>query len=183
MFISNHIDKEKLKKFSSLSIFSGVMMMIAGGLAIANPWAGSVGFVLFIASMFLVMALFFAFITLKAHNKSLGAWLKVFLLLISGILLLILPGLGVATIAILFALYFFMDAFGSLALGFEMRPLKGWGSSVVNGLLSLFLGIIMIYDWPLSSVVVVGIIIGVSFIMDGLFFVYLGILSKKGHYE
>ena len=183
MFISNHIDRDNLKKFSSLSIFSGIIMIIAGGLAIVNPWAGSMGFVLFIASMFLVMAFFVAFITLKAHNKSLGAWLKVFLLLITGLLLLILPGLGVATLAILFALYFFIDAFASLGLGFEMRPLKGWISSVINGILSLFLGIIMIYNWPFSSVVVVGIIIGVSFIMDGLFFVYLGMLSKKGYHE
>ena len=183
MFISNHIDKDNLKKFSSLSIFSGIMMVIAGLLAIINPWAGSVGFVLFIGSMFLIMALLSAFITIKAHNRSLGAWLKVFVLLISGILLIVLPQLGVAVIALLLALYFFMDAFAGIAWGFELRPLRGWLFSILNGFLSFILGALIIYNWPSSSVVIVGVIIGISFILDGIVFIYLGILSKKGYYE
>ena len=41
----------------------------------------------------------------------------------------------------------------------------------------------MLIGWPFSAPVTVGIIVGVSFLMDGIVLVYLGILAKKGAYD
>ena len=106
MFITSKIDKEKLKEFSTLSIISGIIMAIAGILAIINPVAGSLAFVLFLGALFVASGIVQAWITFKAHQKSAGAWFKVILLLITGILLLIWPASGIAAVAILFAAYF-----------------------------------------------------------------------------
>ena len=72
MFISKQIDKEKLKEFSNLSIISGILMAIAGFLAILNPLAGSVAFVLFLGAMFIASGIIQAYITFKAHQNSFG---------------------------------------------------------------------------------------------------------------
>ena len=183
MFISKHIDKEKLKEFSTLSIISGILMAIAGFLAILNPLAGSVAFVLFLGAMFIAGGIVQAYITFKAHKHSFGAWFKVVLLIITGVLLLIWPTTGVAAVAILFAAYFFMDAFASFGMALDLKPLKGWGIAALNGLLSLLLGIVMIIGWPFNAPYTVGIIVGVSFLMDGIVLVYLGWLAKKGAYN
>ena len=180
MFISRNIDKEKLKEFSTLSIISGILMAIAGFLAILNPLAGSVAFVLFLGAMFIATGIIQAYITFKAHQNSFGAWFKVILLIVTGILLLIWPASGVAAVAILFAAYFFMDAFASFGMALDLKPLKGWLIAVLNGLLSLLLGIVMVVGWPFNAPYVVGVIIGVSFLMDGIVLIYLGWLSKKG---
>ena len=180
MFILNNIDKEKLKEFSTLSIITGILMVLAGIFAIVNPLAGSLAFVLFIGVLFISSSIIQSYITFKAHQKSLGAWFKVFLLFITGILLLIWPASGIAAVAILFAAYFFMDAFASFGMALDLRPLKGWGLALLNGMLSFILGIVMIINWPFSSPFVVGIIVGVSFLMDGIVLIYLGWLSKKG---
>ena len=179
----NLFDKEKLKKFSTTSIISGIIMVIAGALAVINPLAGSLAFVLFLAALFFAGGLTQAYITFKAHNKSLGAWFKVFLLIITGVLLAIWPGSGIAAVAILFAAYFFMDAFASFTMAMDLKPLKGWWLTLLNGVLSLILGIVMVINWPFSAAFTVGIIVGVSFMMDGLVLIYLGYLAKKGHYE
>jgi len=183
MFVLNNIDKEKLKEFSTLSIITGILMLIAGAFAIMRPWAGSIAFVIFLGAMFISSGIIQGYITFKAHQKSLGAWFKVFLLFVTGILLLIWPGSGVAAVAILFAAYFFMDAFASFGMALDLKPLKGWGFAALNGLLSLMLGVIMLIGWPFNAIYTVGIIVGVSFMMDGLVLIYLGWLSKKGLHD
>jgi len=183
MFITSRIDKEKLKEFSTLSIISGIIMAIAGFLAIVNPVAGSLAFIIFLGALFVASGIVQAWITFKAHQKSAGAWFKVIMLLITGILLLIWPGSGIAAFAILLAAYFFMDAFASFQMALDLKPLKGWWIGIVNGILSFILGIILIIGWPFSAPFTVGIIVGVSFLMDGIVLVYLGILAKKGAYD
>ena len=183
MFITSKIDKEKLKEFSTLSIISGIIMAIAGILAIINPVAGSLAFVLFLGALFLASGIVQAWITFKAHQKSAGAWFKVAMLLITGILLLIWPASGIAAVAILLAAYFFIDSFASFQMALDLKPLKGWWIGLVNGILSFILGIIMIIGWPFTAPFTVGVIVGVSFLMDGIVLVYLGILAKKGHYD
>ena len=183
MFVLNNIDKEKLKQFSTMSIIAGVLMTLAGIFAIINPLAGSVAFVIFLGALFITSGIIQGYITFKAHQKSLGAWFKVFLLFITGVLLLIWPGSGIAAVAILFAAYFFMDAFASFGMALDLRPLKGWGLAALNGILSLALGIVMLVGWPFNAPFTVGIIVGVSFLMDGIVLIYLGWLSKKGLHD
>ncbi|NPA12250.1 MAG: hypothetical protein GXO62_08400 [Epsilonproteobacteria bacterium] len=183
MFITNNIDKEKLKEFSTLSIISGLILAISGFLAIANPAAGSLAFVLFLGFLFVVSAIVQGFITYKAHQTSTGAWFKVIMLLITGVLLLMWPASGVAAVAILFSAYFFMDAFASFQMALDLKPLKGWGLALFNGVLSFVLGIVMIIGWPFSAPVMVGIIVGISFMMDGIVLIYLGLLSKRGAHD
>ena len=183
MFITNTIDKEKIKEFSTLSIISGFLMAVAGFLAILHPVAGSLAFVIFLGALFIASGLVQAYITFKAHQKSAGAWFKVILLIITGILLLIWPASGIAAVAILFAAYFFMDAFASFQMALDLKPLKGWWIALLNGILSFILGIIMIIGWPFTAPFTVGIIVGVSFLMDGIVLMYLGFLAKKGAYD
>jgi len=183
MFITNRIDKEKLKEFSTLSIITGVIMALAGFLAIIHPVAGSLAFIILLGSLFIASGLVQAWITFKAHQKSLGAWFKVIMLLITGILLLVWPGSGIAAVAILLAAYFFVDAFASFQMALDLKPLKGWGLAALNGMLSFILGIVMLIGWPFSAPFTVGVIVGVSFLMDGLVLIYLGILAKKGAHD
>ncbi|GAB6046046.1 hypothetical protein JCM11957_16450 [Caminibacter profundus] len=183
MFITNNIDKEKLKEFSTPSIIAGIITAIAGMLAIINPVAGSIAFIIFLGALFISSSIVQAYITFKAHNKSAGAWFKVLMLLITGILLLIWPASGIAAVAIIFAAYFFIDAFASFQMAFDLKPLKGWWMPIINGVFSFILGIIMLMNWPFSAPFTVGIIVGVSFLMDGIVLVYLGWLAKKGVYD
>jgi uncharacterized membrane protein HdeD (DUF308 family) len=183
MFVLNNIDKEKLKEFSTMSIITGILTLLAGIFSIINPLAGSVAFVIFLGAMFISSSIIQGYITFKAHQKSFGAWFKVFLLFVTGVLLLVWPGSGIAAVAILFAAYFFMDAFASFGMALDLRPLKGWGLAAFNGLLSLLLGIVMLVGWPFNAPFTVGVIVGISFLMDGLVLIYLGWISKKGLHD
>jgi uncharacterized membrane protein HdeD (DUF308 family) len=183
MFVTNNIEKEKLKEFSTLSIITGILLALAGFAALIHPIAGSLAFVVFLGALFIATSIVQAWITFKAHQKSLGAWFKVLILFITGILLLRWPGSGVAALAILFAAYFFVDSFASFQMALDLKPLKGWWIALANGILSFILGIIMIIGWPITAPILVGIVVGVSFLMDGIVLIYLGFLGKSGAYD
>ncbi|TXL13779.1 hypothetical protein BMR05_10035 [Methylococcaceae bacterium HT4] len=66
-----------------------------------------------------------------------------------------------------------MDGFAGIALSVEIKPAKGWAFMLLNGLLSLLLGVIVLVGWPLSSAWLVGLLIGISFLFDGMVLHYL----------
>lgn len=95
-------------------------------------------------------------------------WIKPFILLLLALLILFHPTVVISTLGIILSLYFLFDGFAGIALSVEMKPAKGWGFMLLNGLLSLLLGVIVLVGWPLSSVWVVGLLIGISFLFDGI---------------
>jgi len=178
MFI-NRFDNDLLKEFSTLSIISGVLFAIAGILAVAQPAVGSIGIVFLLGGLFIAVGLIKTYLAFKAHKHSAGAIFKAFILILTGILLFVFPLAGTAALAILLAIYFFIDGFSSLFMSGELKPFKGWWIQGLNGFLDFLLGILMIINWPFSSIFTVGIIVGISFIFDGIVMTFLGIEAKK----
>ena len=175
----NPFNEKDLKEFSSLSIISGILFIIAGIIAVIHPVIGSFSFIWLLAILFSGVGIMKAYLSLKAHKKSAGAWFKTFGLIITGILLFVFPVIGTATVAILLSFYFFFDGFSSIYMGYELKPFKGWWLELFNGFISVLLAILMIVGWPYSSLFTVGIIVGISFIFDGIAIIFLGYMSKK----
>jgi len=75
---------------------------------------------------------------------------------------------GVATLGLLFSFYFLMDAFSSFGLAFSLKPQKVWVFWLINAISSLILGVLFIIGWPLSSLYLVGLFVGISLLFDGI---------------
>jgi len=78
------------------------------------------------------------------------------------------PMQGIAALGLLFAIYFFTDAFAGFGLAFSMKPQKMWWLWLVNAVTSLVLGVIFIVGWPFSSLFMVGLLVGISLLFDGV---------------
>ena len=75
---------------------------------------------------------------------------------------------GVATLGLLFSIYFFMDAFAGFGLAFSAEGQKHKWIWLFNATTSLILAIIFIISWPFSSLWLVGFFVGVSLFFDGI---------------
>ncbi len=172
-------DGAVLKKFSKHSLLIGGLLLALGLLGIILPQALSL-----VASAFLgwilltagTLSLYLAFLT---NWKSVISWVKAFLLLFTGALVLFNPLAGILAVALLLALYLFMDAFANFALAQSMYPMKGWGWMAANGVVSLGLGLIMTFAWPADTVVLVGLYLGISLLFDGITLIMMGLAAKK----
>jgi len=172
-------NKELLQKFSKYSKIIGIIFLIIGLVGIFYPVVISLATAIFYGWLLLFSSIMMAFHTYQTDKKDWLGWLKVVILFIIGVLVVINPLPGVAAIGMLLVIYFFMDAFASVALAFGVKPEKNWWLIFLNGFLSLFLGIYLLMGWPLSSLYLVGIFVGVSLFFDGIVLLTMGKVANN----
>jgi uncharacterized membrane protein HdeD (DUF308 family) len=161
-------NKEFLEKFKKYSTIIGIVFILLGIAGIVYPTIMSV-----VTAIFYGWLLLFSSIMISVHTWSTNrgdwlGWLKALLLFLVGALIVVNPLPGVAALGILLTIYFFMDAFTSVALAFNVKPENRWWLILLNGILSLFLGIYLLIGWPFSSLFLVGLFVGISLFFDGV---------------
>ena len=167
-------NKDLLEKFSKYSKIYGVIFLLIGLAGIVFPYIMSLTTAVIYAWFLLFSAFMIGFHTWQTNKKDWLGWLKTVIFLMVSILMIINPVTAVAALGILFAIYFFMDAFSSIALAFELKPAKMWWVSLLNGILSLIIGIYFMIGWPISSMFLVGFLVGISLFFDGIALLTLG---------
>jgi len=170
-----------LKKFRKYSMAVGGFFLVLGLLGIILPGALSLVASAFLGWMMLtggILSLYFAFLT---KWRSAWSWVKALLLTFTGTLILFNPVAGILAVALLIALYLMIDAVGNFTLAQALYPHKGWGWMAANGVLSLGLALVMVFAIPATTVVLVGLYLGISLLFDGIALIMLGMAAK--HFE
>ncbi len=177
--VSMFFDKETLQKFSTHTIIAGVLMLIVGGLGIFAPTIMSLVVVTLLGWLFITSGIIQGYITYKTYRRSFSAWLKPTLSFITGMLFFIFPVEGVAVAAVMLAVYLLVDAFSSFGFAMDYKPNKWWWIHIVNALISIFLAILIMLGWPVSSLFWVGLYAAISLFFDGVALVSMGIGAKR----
>ncbi len=156
----------------------GSLLIFLGGAGILLPNALSMTIEMFLGWLMLSGGFLWAWYTYQWRRTLVNNWLKPMILIAGGMLLLVFPVTGIAAITLMISFYLIIDAFGSFALALQHRPLSGWFWMVLNGLLSLALALILLWGWPVTSPIYLGIIVGISLFFDGLTLFILGLVMK-----
>ena len=82
--------------------------------------------------------------------------------------LLMHPLLGVASLTLLLASLFLIEAVFDIVLYAKLRPAQGSSWILFDGLVTLVLSILIWAHWPSSSAWAIGTLVGVSMIMSGV---------------
>jgi len=90
------------------------------------------------------------------------------LTLLCGIVLLAHPLFASGVLTVLLALYFILDGISEIVASVRLRPGSGWGWMLFGGIVSLWLGIIIWRQFPLSGVWAIGILLGIKLFFVGL---------------
>jgi len=171
-------DKAMLENFSKYSKIYGIVFLIIGAIGIIYPAVISLATAVFYGWLLFLSSLVMVVHTWQTNKRDWLGWLKAFIFFLVSLMIIFNPLIGVAALGILFAFYFFMDSFASFALALELRPRGMWWIPILNGILSSVLGGILISSWPISSLFMVGILVGVNLFFDGLSLLSLGMAAK-----
>jgi len=119
------------------------------------------------------------------HAFMRKAWKGFFLELLGGVLyfvvglLLILnPGKAALALTLLFALLLVLGGVSRVVIALVMRP-PHWVWILVNGALSLLLGVLIAAQWPLSGFWVIGLFLGIDLLFNGWSLVMLGLAARS----
>jgi uncharacterized membrane protein HdeD (DUF308 family) len=145
-------------------------MILAGLFALALPLEASLGAVLVIGWLLILSS---AFQFLHAfQTKGIGSvvWklLIALLYLAVGIYFLVHPLLGMATLTLALAIFFFAEGVTELLTYFRVRGTAGSGWMLVNALITLLLGFVIWRHWLSSSLWVIGTLLGISMLLTGM---------------
>ncbi len=173
------MDPETKEKVAKNAKIAGVVLMLIGLAGMIFPGIMSLAVVFFVAWMMLFGGFMTGYFTWMSDRGDWLGWLKTFVLVVTALLLIFKPIPGAAAIGLLLAIYFLFDGFGNMVLAFTMKPAKGWWMWLLNGLLSLILAVIFLVGWPFSSLLLVGLFVGISLFFDGIVLFTLGHYLKK----
>ncbi len=177
--IEMNINKNLVDSFKKYSKIGGTLFIILGIIGIVFPIVMSLTTLAFVSYLMIAAGLFSGWLTWQSNKEDWAGWLKSFILVLTGVFMIIYPTLGIATLGLLFAIYFFMDAFASFGLAYSLKPQKIWWLWLFNAITSLILGVLFVIGWPFSSIYLVGLLVGVSLFFDGIALLTGGMMVDK----
>lgn len=153
---------------------TGMVLIGLGLLALLLPQVVSISLAWLVGGLLMLAGLISAATTTASWSLRRFAWLKPLLLIAVGLLVILQPVIVTATLGLLLAAYLLLDAVASLGMAGAMRPDPGWGWMLVNGVASAALAAVFMVGWPFSSLATVGVLIGISLMINGAVMLALG---------
>ncbi len=159
----------------------GIAYLIFGFVVMGHPviatWVidFTLGFILIIGGITSVVAAFFA-----------GDWKRFLFIFISGVLYIIVGGLiiknpfaGVLTLTLLLAAFLLVEGVFKVIHAFQMKPEANWIWLLVSGAASVILGLMIWTGFPQSGVFVIGLLVGIYLLIDGISMVMISLALKN----
>lgn len=159
-----------IKRASGFSIVLGILMILAGIIAMFAPWEAGLVITLVVgwSAIFNGFAqIVFAFRTHGGLHVALEVVLGI-IYLIAGIYLLMHPRAGLLALTLILASFLLVYGVFALLLAFRMRPRHGWGWVLMDAIVTMLLGILIWAHWPLNAEWVVGTLFGISIFISGI---------------
>lgn len=118
--------------------------------------------------------------TTKARDwKSAGLHtLMGVLYILAGVFTLENPVLASATLTLLMGLSLIVVGTIRVAVAFQNRDINQWVAMVLSGVLTMFMGLLIVVQWPWSSFWAIGLYFSVDLMMSGANFIAVALAAK-----
>jgi uncharacterized membrane protein HdeD (DUF308 family) len=166
---------------STWSIVWGLSLIVFGMLAIGSPLLAAVAVNGIIAWLIVFSGVIHTVLAFHSHGAGSVIWklLVGIAYVLFGAYLIMHPLIGVATLTLLLGSLFLIEGVLNIILFFKMRALRGSSWMLIDGIITLLLGLMIYFQWPSSSAWAIGILVGVSLIMSGISRVMLSLAARK----
>jgi|SRR5580704_2428863 uncharacterized membrane protein HdeD (DUF308 family) len=172
-----------LRQASNWSIVWGILLIAFGMLAIGSPFVAAVTVTVFIGWLIVfggVVHLVLAFHAHRGAGSLLGKLLVGLAYVVIGGYTLLHPVLGVATLTLLLGALFIIEGVLNVMMFFQLRPARGSGWMLLDGVITLVLAGMILGHFPSSSLWAIGTLVGVSLIFSGVSRIMMSLAVRKG---
>ena len=170
-----------VRRASTLSILWGVSLIILGMLAVGSPFLAAVTVSVFIAWLLVLAGV--VHLTVAFHTREAGSLIWRLLVglayIFFGVYLIARPALGVVSLTLVLASLFLVEGILNIVLFFRIRSLQGSSWVLIDGIITLLLGLMIYTQWPSSSAWAIGTLVGVSMVISGVTRVMLSLAVRK----
>jgi uncharacterized membrane protein HdeD (DUF308 family) len=172
---------EIVRHASTLSILWRVLLIVFGMFAVGSPFIAAVAVSIAVAWLLVLAGVVHLMLAVHAHRAARLVWklLVGLVYVFFGVYLILHPVLGVASLTLVLAVLFLIEGIFDVILFFNMRPMRGAFWVLVDGIVTLLLGLMIYLQWPSSAGWATGVLVGVSMIISGVTRVMLSLAVRK----
>lgn len=164
-------------------VLLGALLVIGGLLLLVAPGLGGLLVTTWIAAIFIVGGIvqIIHAVSARGWRSGLWQWLSGLIYVGGGLVIALDPLVGAVALTALLALVFLIDGGFRAALALRARPMDGWGWMLLSGVVSIAVGVYVLFviGTPPVSLLLLGVLAGVSFVFEGLAFLVLGLLVRR----
>ena len=174
--------KTALGKNWKLLLPAGIISTVLGAIAIIVPPLASVTITYLVGILLLIGAVAFVAEAISRGSTGHRIWsaLLAVLYVFAGVWLIINPVSGTITLTWILAIFFLLIGVLRLIAGIASRgkvPNAGW--TIVNGVLSIVIAVLVIGDLPSSAAWAIGLLVGIQLLFDGFALIATAMAGKK----
>lgn len=172
---------ETAKKVTGWFIGFAVLFILLGIFAIAEPMVAAVAVALLVGWVLIFGGVAHLVSAFAGGGAGRVVWqvLIGIVYLIGGFYFLTHTLMGVGTLTLLLAGIILAEGVFEIIAYFKARGSGGGGWLLINGLITLFLGGLIWFHWPSSSVWAIGTLLGVNLLMTGFSRLMFGLAARK----
>lgn len=170
-----------VRQASTLSLLWGVLLICLGVLAVGSPMIAAVAVNIFVAWLIVMAGVVHLIVAFHSREAGSVIWrLLVGLAYICfGGYLIARPAIGVASLTLVLATLFLIEGVLDIVMFFRVRAIMRAGWILLEGIVTLLLGLLIYTHWPSSSAWAIGTIVGVSLIFSGVTRVMVSLAVRK----
>lgn len=167
--------RETVKRHSLWYLLQSGLMILAGVMALIYPAISSVAVLSFLGWLLIISGVVQG-ISLIGARAVPHYWLQlvsVALFVIVGALFLRDPGESLLTITLLVIVFFMVEGISKVIFALTIRPFPHWGWVLLSGIVGILLSLILWASIPVTAVWLLGLLLGIGLISEGLALGYL----------
>jgi len=170
-----------LRAKSGWIVALGVVYVIAGVIALGSVVFATVVSVFIVGVMMLIAGVAEVF-----NAFQIKTWGKFFLWLLLGALYIVAgfvtfenPLLAAAVLTLVLGFSLLASGVMRIVLAFSMKEEMPWIWVAVSGVITLLLGLIILAHWPVSSLYILGLFLGIDLVIAGVGWIGIGLGLKR----
>ena len=167
----------EVKKNSGLTIAVGIIVVLMGIFAMGSPFIAGVSLAIAVGFILIIGGFGQLVFALKAR-AGLFSIILAFLTIIAGGYMVSNPGVALATMTMVLAIYLVISGVLEVMMAFQIKPVRGWGWALFSGVISVLLGAMIWSQFPVSGVWTVGTLIGIKLFFSGWTLLMFGFTAR-----
>jgi len=171
---------EGLSGSGSLYLAMGILSLLGGLFALANPFVASVVVLQIVAAIFLIVGTMQIVFTLRTPFGF--SWFDLgmgVLQIVLGIMLATNVLGGLVSLTVILALLLLVEGVILCLAGYMLRPFRPWLWLVIAGAVSVLLAVIVLAGLPGTATQLLGILLGVDLISNGAWLIVVGLMLRR----
>ena len=168
-------------RHSTLFILLGLIALLGGVLALLNPLAASLAVTTLVGIFFLIGGAGQLWLAFSRPGMPSRGWTGFIgaLALVGGISLIADPFGGLVTLTVLLGVLLILSGIGRLLMAMALRKTPFFWFLLIGGAASVLIGGLIFGNIAEAATVLLGLLLGLQLILDGVALLALGIASRN----